>query len=149
MIEYKAEPWLEVEDEILPKMRRNAEEAYADIDAEIYVDRDFYRRCAASGTLLVITARSAGAIVGYCLFHVYHHWHFKALLAASSDAYWVEPSWRVGFSWVGLRMLKYAMEVLKLAGVRLVTANAPGRSAVLFEKLGFREFETNMLLEVK
>lgn len=104
-------------------------------------DIPFYQFLSAHGMLQILTARSAGAMVGYCLCVVKPHPHY-GVLCGFEDSYFLEAAFR-GMG-AGKKMLEEAIAAMKARGVRQVyfmdRASAP--LGALFTSLGFAPSHT-------
>lgn len=77
-----------------------------------------YNFFAEHNMLRVITVRADGELVGYMVFVVQPHLHYKSCLTASEDIYYLRPDMRQGR--IGLKMFKYAEEALRRIGVQRI-----------------------------
>jgi GNAT superfamily N-acetyltransferase len=95
----------------------------------------------AAGLLHVVTARDAGALVGYHVLVVTRSLHDRAELCAITDIVYLKPAYRQGFT--GFQFLKYACESLKAVGVTRVSTMSRKRRffGKVLERLGFDELE--------
>jgi GNAT superfamily N-acetyltransferase len=72
---------------------------------------------------------------------VYHHLHYKHVLVAEDDVFYLTPTMRG--RGIGQRMREFAVETLKERGVRLVLARVkPSIPQPHLEKLGYSVMET-------
>jgi GNAT superfamily N-acetyltransferase len=93
------------------------EEITRDKDVMILdVDEDYYGRNYDVGHIVPITARHLGRLVGYFVWHLHPHPHYKNVLCAQEDVHYLLPEYRRGMS--GYRLMKNAKEMLKPLGVR-------------------------------
>ncbi len=76
-------------------------------------DRDYYL---SNKDILFVTARLEGRIVGYCVFWLHYHPHYKSVLCAQSDVYYLVPEYRSGLN--GFDLLKNGLEFAKKRGAR-------------------------------
>jgi GNAT superfamily N-acetyltransferase len=74
-----------------------------------------YAKLEAAGKLEVYTARHDGALVGYSLFVVDRHIHYRDLLVASNDVLYLHPEYRRGMA--GIKLIRYSEEMLAERGV--------------------------------
>lgn len=94
-----------------------------------------------NGMLHVVTARCEGKLVGYHVFIIMKHLHYRSSLTATSDITYLKPQYRKGFN--GVKFLRFAFDSLKGKGVQRVYTNCKlhhdfGR---VLERLGFIEVE--------
>lgn len=69
-------------------------------------------------SLVAIAAYDGNELVGYCLFITFHHLHYKDVLVANDDMYFIKPDYRN--RGLGTVMVKFAESVLKERGVKFV-----------------------------
>ncbi len=78
-------------------------------------DTATYSALDAQGALVVLTARSAGRLVGYCLAVVKRHPHYPTL-CGFEDSYYLTPSFRRGIA--GVRLITRMNAELRRRGCR-------------------------------
>lgn len=76
-------------------------------------DLDYYL---SNKDILLVTARVEGRIVGYCVFWLHTHPHYKSVLVAQSDIYYLSPEYRSGLN--GFDLLEKGLQFAKAAGAR-------------------------------
>lgn len=59
-------------------------------------DLERYRAAELSGRLVVVTARDAGTLVGYVVYFVDRHLHYRGLIMACQDLTYLHPAYRKG-----------------------------------------------------
>ena len=93
---------------------------------------------AASGMLRCITCRSDERLIGYIIFIVTPHLHYKSCMTAIEDLYFVTKEFRKGR--VGIMLFKYAEKVLKERGVQRIVMHTKVHldNSKLFEYLGYK-----------
>lgn len=103
--------------DVLPLYARHWEEVCWRRDKfSLSPDHARYRALEASGALRIYTAREEGIIVGYALFVIAQHLHYKEVKVANNDIFFVAPERRG--AWLGVKLLKYARDALKAEGVQ-------------------------------
>ena len=107
-------------------------------DFPLAPDYDAYRRLAEAGMLRCITVRADDEVVGYILFIIQPHLHYMTCKTAFEDMYFVRKDYRKGR--VGIRLFKYAEEVLKGIGVNRIIMHTKIHldNSKLFEYLGYK-----------
>lgn len=93
------------------------------------------------GMLHVVTVRDEGRLRGYHVSIVDTLLHYRTVLCANADIYWLDPECRKGR--VALRMFEFVEKTLKARGVKLMmdgTKLALDRGE-LFEFLGYELLE--------
>lgn len=92
-------------------------------------DLSIYRRLADLGAVCFVTAREAGELVGYAVFAVMPHHHYRGALWAAGDGLWLAPEARRPR--VAYRLLDVAEDSLRARGVVLIMIAAqPGYPAL-------------------
>jgi len=124
-------------------------ESAADRGVPLEVWWDYYRTMEAAGLMLTVVARSAGRMIGYAVYAIGPHPHYKSLIVGHSDCYFADPSYAKG--WVGINLFRDAERRLAARGVHVVTANVKlhvkrGRLGTrtlerLFRWMGYRPIE--------
>lgn len=89
-------------------------------DIPLVVDVERYRQAERDGTLLILSVRDdQRRLVGYCLFFVMPHPHYKTSVHAFEDVIYIDPSVR-GFM-LARQLLKESHRILRERGVQVVT----------------------------
>ena len=76
-----------------------------------------YKKCANAGVLRCITCRADGELIGYIIFFVTPHLHYKSCMTATEDIYFLKKEYRKGR--IGIRLFQYAEKVLNPSLPRL------------------------------
>lgn len=89
------------------------------------------------GTLRCFGLFSDGELVGYAVFQVYGHLHFKSTRYASNSGIYIKPECRRGNA--GAKLIVDSEKLLGEAGVRKITYSVPDASALgaMLEKGGY------------
>lgn len=124
-------------------------EASADRSIPLDLDWERYALLEEAGMLLTVAARSGGVLIGYVIYLIYPQLHYRGLVVADSDAFFLRPSDRRGAT--GIRLFQVAEALLRERGVHEVWGRVklhvrPGRGrsdlGPLFSWLGYRPVET-------
>jgi len=101
-------------------------------------DYDAYKNLANSGMLRCITCRSDEKLIGYIIFIITPHMHYKSCKTAFEDIYFVSKEYRKGR--VGIKLFQYAEQVLKDRGVNRIVMHTKIHldNSRLFEYLGYK-----------
>lgn len=93
--------------------------------------------------LVVITARQGSEMVGYSVFFLGHHVHYKGCLVASNDVIYVKPENR---GVVGVRLIQGSERILADLGVNRVTWHVKPRNdwSGALERMGYDREEVIM-----
>jgi len=131
------DPWKFLDElkEIFPV---HYEELCVTKEYELEPDYDAYKRLADCNWLRCITCRCDAELIGYIVFVVQPHLHYKSCLTAFEDIYYVKKEYRKGR--VGLRLFKYAEDVLKQRGVNRIIMHTKVHMdhSRIFEYLGYK-----------
>lgn len=111
-------------------------------DIPLDPDYEFYKSASKVGLLHAYSARDAGQLIGYTLFVVQRHRHYRSLVSASNDIIWIHPDHRKAK--IGSRFCDFWDEELKKLGVRVCHINTkvlhPALQWLLMSK-GYAEVE--------
>jgi len=128
--------------ELLPELERLFPEHYEELcvtkDFPANPDYEAYRRLGEAGMLRTITCRVDGELIGYIVFIVQPHLHYKDCITAFEDLYFIKKEWRKGR--LGIRLFQYAEKVLKERGVNRIIMHTKVHldHSSIFEYLGYK-----------
>lgn len=107
-------------------------------DFPLLPDYEAYGRLVVADMLRCITCRSDGKLIGYAIFIVQPHLHYRSCKTAFEDLYFVKKEFRQGR--IGIRLFQYAEDVLKKAGVHRIIMHTKVHldNSRLFEYLGYK-----------
>jgi len=107
-------------------------------DFPLEPDYEAYRNLAKAGMLRCITCRADGDLIGYIVFIVQPHLHYRSCKTAFEDIYYVKKEFRKGR--IGIRLFQYAEKVLKERGVNRIIMHTKVHldNSKLFEYLGYK-----------
>lgn len=128
-----SETWNEAQDLIAA----NHHETGALPDEEFELDRSAYFKLEIAGILRLYTVRDAGKLMGYALFTVSKHSHYRNTTIARQDVLYVVPAYR---GVLACRFIEWTDAQLKGEGVQRVLRHVTEKvdySRVL-EHLGYR-----------
>lgn len=93
------------------------------------------------GLIEVHTARNDGKLVGYSVWMIFPHLHYKSSLTASSDILYIHPDYRKGLT--GVSFLRWTIEeVKKRKPQRILLHVKPSIDyGPILERLGAKYFE--------
>ena len=102
---------------------------------------DMYSKLSQEQALKIVTCRKDGELIGYIFFLLHYNLHYKTMLTAIEDIYYLKKEERKGS--VGIRLFKYAEEYLKSLNVNRVIMGTKVHqdNSRLFEYLGYTFFE--------
>ncbi len=100
-------------------------------------DLDMYKTLDVQGKLVVITARAAGALVGYIVLIITAHHHYSHVLMATEDIHFLHPAYRKGLA--GLRLIRAGEAEMKRRRVQLIALRTKVASdhGLLMRRLGY------------
>lgn len=107
-------------------------------DFPLMPDYEAYGRLYNAGLLRCITARSEEGLVGYAIFIVQPHLHYKTCKTAFEDIYFLKKEHRLGRT--GIRLFQFAEEALRAEGVNRIIMHTKIHldNSRLFEYLGYK-----------
>jgi len=107
-------------------------------DFPLMPDYDAYKRLSDVGMLKAIVCRTADEVIGYIIFIVQPHLHYRTCLTAFEDIYYIKPEYRKGR--IGIRLFQYAEKVLKAYGINRIIMHTKIHldNSKLFEYLGYK-----------
>jgi GNAT superfamily N-acetyltransferase len=119
-------------------------------------DLEKYERLDAGNHLLLVTARADGKLVGYCLWIIIAHPHYKHVHAAEEDLHFLLPEYRSGGRYgegrgYGFELLRAARDAAIARGARLLAMREKvcHEHPALMEALGFVPTDIVYTLAVK
>jgi hypothetical protein len=121
MISYQVEPYgLEILEDIKPLLDLHYEEiAMHKEHIPLDPDWDKYKRLADQNMLFIATARADGVLVGYSVFFIIDHMHYRSTKMASNDVLFLHPEHRLGTT--GIKLIKFCeRELLQLNVVKVM-----------------------------
>lgn len=143
MITFAVEKMADVLEEIQPLLEQHYQEVALNKNRAVLApDWGRYEAAEAARALAVYTARDGGTLVGYSVWLINWHLHYKFMLVASNDVFYVRPDRRAPR--VALRLIEFSEERLREAQVdRVVYHVKYGKVdfSPLLQRLGYRDEE--------
>mgnify|MGYP001567224449 FL=1 len=104
-------------------------------------DWDAYEKIESAGFYHVVTARDDGALVGYATYTIVRNLHYRSLIIAEADIFFLAPEYRQGMA--GIRMLAFAEKTLTEHGVNKILTRTKIHHDLgpLLERMGFVPIE--------
>lgn len=119
MIVFSVELVSLIKDEMWPLLERHYQELTLNKEVvKLEVDWTQYESLEKLGMLEAITAREDGLLVGYSVFFVHHHMHYKSLKVASNDVLFLSSEHRKGS--IGIRLIKESEKHMRAIGVNKI-----------------------------
>jgi len=138
MIIYEDVNGLDFLDEFERVFPEHYEELCVTKDFPLNPDYDAYRRIGDAGLLRTITCRNDGELIGYIVFFIQPHVHYKDCKTAFEDVYFVKKEYRKGR--IGIKLFQYAEYALKRIGVNRIIMHTKVHmdNSKLFEYLDYK-----------
>lgn len=136
--------WKLAKEEVLPladaywaEVRGSSQPETLDVNPETYAAHE------AAGSLVLVTARGSGKVVGFTMFFAFIHHHYQSTLSGHEDSWYVLPAYRRGTN-AGIRLLRVALEVLTDMGCTHAYAGTMYQNDVtpILRRVGFVPVET-------
>jgi GNAT superfamily N-acetyltransferase len=125
-------------DELESIFPEHYEELCVTKDFPLEPDYEAYRNLGRAGMLRCVTCRADGVLIGYIVFIVQPHLHYRSCKTAFEDIYYVKKEFRKGR--IGIRLFQYAEKVLKEFGINRIIIHTKIHldNSKLFEYLGYK-----------
>ena len=119
-LQFQVEELKDVFNEMKPYFKAHYDElaTFKDKIPKVDVDGLFYARLESAGCLHVVTARDEARLVGYYVGAVLPQPHYKNIICASADLYYLAPEYRKAQN--GVMFLLFIQDSLKERGVQWV-----------------------------
>lgn len=142
MMTFEVEPWEQVKAEAKALWPDHYLEVGQNKD-RMKLDPDLAKcdKLAAMGMLHVVVARRDGALVGYHASIIDNLLHYRSILAANSDLYWLHPAYRNGRN--AIRLFQAVEATCRKRGVQVLydATKVYLDRGELFEYLGYAQIE--------
>lgn len=89
-------------------------------DIPLAVDWDIYKVLDEQGKLLTLVARNDGELIGYVVFFIHNHTHYKHTSYAVQDILFVRKGIRKSLQGCGFKLLKMAETILRAKEVDII-----------------------------
>lgn len=138
MLIYEDVDGLKFLDELESLFPEHYEELCVTKDFPLEPDYESYRNISRAGMLRCITCRIDDQLIGYIVFIVQPHLHYKSCKTAFEDIYYIKKEYRRGR--IGIKLFQYAEKVLKQFGVNRIIMHTKIHldNSRLFEYLGYK-----------
>lgn len=113
-------------EEAMPLLREHWKEvALYQSDVPLSVDAGFYKSLASKGSVLCLTVRVQGRLMGYAVFFITSHPHYQELQVFRNDVIYLHPQYRGKTAIVFIRECERACMARKIPGrVAMLTWHA-------------------------
>jgi hypothetical protein len=135
---FAVEPFRDVYDEATPLLVAHWNEIAKNKHLlRLNPDEEVYGELADQKKLLLVTARDGGKLVGYFLWFLVAHTHYKHVLVAEEDLHFLLPEYRRGFN--GYQLIKAACIAAVEVGAELLTVREKigHEHPAILKRLGF------------
>ena len=141
MVTYQEEAYSDCIEEMKLHYNDHYDELSVTKDFELDPNYEAYFAMERSKHLKVITCRKDGVLIGYIIFVLMPHLHYKSMMTALEDIYYLTKSERKGR--VGIKLFQYAEQYLKSIGVHRIIYSTKTHldNSRLFEYLGYKYIE--------
>ena len=136
-------------DEMYPDIAPLLQEHWKEIalhQDEIPLAPDFerYKKLCNDGMCILMAARRDVVLIGYAVFFLHHHIHYKHTLYASNDVLFVRKPERQSIA--GIRLIRDSERELDRLGVRRVTWHIKGSNdfSPILKRMGYEHEEVVM-----
>lgn len=144
MISFNVENWNDVKEESSSLWELHWDEVGQNkVRMKLNPDLDKLDRLNSLGMLHIVIARNDGRLIGYHASVIDTLMHYRHILAAKGDLYWLHPEYRKGST--GIKLLKEVEKTLKLRGVQVMydITKLYLDHGKIFERLGYKPIERN------
>ena len=141
MVTYQVEKFSDCIEEIKPHLQEHYEELSVTKTFPLDPDWDAYKKTEEENRVFVVTCRKDGELVGYIIYFIVYNIHYRTMIMAVEDIYYLAKAERKGR--VGIKLFKFAEQALKAIGVNRVVYGTKIHldNSKLFEYLGYTIFE--------
>lgn len=138
MTTYQVEDPAEFIEELKKVLPEHYDELCVTKDFPLMPDYEAYGRLHIAGMLRCITVRESEQLIGYAIFIVQPHLHYRSCKTAFEDIYFLKKEERKGR--VGIRLFQFVEGVLKDEGVDRIIMHTKIHmdNSRLFEYLGYK-----------
>ena len=118
MITYQVEKYSDCVEELKQLYPEHYEELSVTKSIPLEPNYEVYKNIEDIGILKVVTCRNDEDLIGYILFIVTPHLHYKSCITAVEDIYFVRKDYRKGRT--GIKLFQFAEKYLKEQGVHRI-----------------------------
>lgn len=146
---YSLEPLRDVVEEIKPLVQLHWQDVSDGTEGEPDPDYDKMIQLEELGIFKLFTARDEGRLVGYVAWIIAHHLHYRTLLFAHDDAFFLHREYRRGGE--GIKLFEFCENALREMGVKRLACHEKIRFPLgpFFIRLGFRNVERNWFKDLE
>jgi len=141
VITYQEEAYSKCIDELKAIYPEHYEELAVEKSVPLEPDYETYLLLEKLGKISLITCRKDNELIGYIMFFINTHMHYKSCKVAHEDIYYLMKPYRQGR--IGIKLFQYAEQAMRekkidriIFGTKVYLDNSK-----LFEYLGYRFYE--------
>jgi len=142
VITFQKEDFNKVIDEVQPLWKKHYEEIALDKESiELNPHIQGYEELNKYGGLVIFTVREENKLIGYSFFVLQYSFHYKQLICAINDLFYILPEYRGKF--LGSKLLKESEEILNKMGVHQVQMRTKvyANFGKILERAGYKDTE--------
>lgn len=142
MISFKVEAWKDIKNEVSSLLQLHWEEIGQNkIKMKLNFDVEKFELLDSRGMIHIVAVRNDEKLIGYHASIIDTLLHYKHVLAAKGDAYWLAPEFRKGT--IGIKLLKEVERTLRARGVQVIydITKLYFDHGAIFERLGYKPIE--------
>lgn len=143
MITIQRDTWASAEHDVRSLIDAYWEEVRGESQPDaLDLDSSMYEQLEALGTLVVVTVRDGGKVVGFTGWTIIAHHHYQQALTGVVDSWYLDPAYRKGR--LGIQLFQKALALLKEKGCEhavATTSTAKNVSKLLERVLKFEPIE--------
>jgi GNAT superfamily N-acetyltransferase len=137
-IQFAVETYAQVAEDIKPLIERQWRELALFEDVPLDPDWGLYRTLSISGFLIIFTARDEGRLIGYALYFMRAHHHYKSTSWAQCDIIWIDPECRRRS--IGTQLFDFVEATLRDRGVVVIQHETKSAHPELAHLLHARDY---------
>jgi len=141
MITYQEEPYSDCIEELKKIYPEHYEELAVSKEFPLEMDYETYDFLEKKGRISIITARKDLELIGYIIFFISNHLHYKSCVVAHEDIYYLKKPYRKGR--IGIKLFQYAEQAMREKKINRIVYGTKVYldNSKLFEYLGYRFYE--------
>ena len=141
MITYQEEAYSDCIEELKAIYPDHYEELAVEKSVPLEPDYQTYLHLEKLGKISLITCRKDSELIGYVMFFLNTHMHYKSCVVAHEDIYYLKKPYRKGR--IGIKLFQYAEQAMREKNVNRIVYGTKVYldNSKLFEYLGYRFYE--------
>jgi GNAT superfamily N-acetyltransferase len=142
MITFQRETFEQVLEDIQPLWKTHYDEIAMDKDVvKLNPFIEAYQQLDDAGGLAIITMRADSVLVGYSFFALQYSFHYRDLVMAVNDLFYIKPEFRGTMQ--GAILIKKSENILRDLGIQQIQMRTKtyANFGILLERCGYQEVE--------